>query len=215
MPAIVYECDHYCIIDKEHGLNTEPDSRGNPSLMDWLRRQRPEFFKKWGPHPLHRLDRPVSGLLLVAKSLNAHRILQPLFEKRRITKKYCARVEGIVHTPSAILVHYHQKDPLNFRALLSSKPSEGYAPVKLSYQTLQRGPNFTDLDIKLITGRYHQIRSQLAFIGHPIWGDTLYGSKIVRSDSVIALRAYHLSFYCPFQKKQIHIVRMSDFGQWG
>lgn len=203
MPAIYYEHQHYFIVDKDHGLNTEPDRYGNPNLMDWLKYQRPEVFRRWGPHPLHRLDRPVSGLLIVAKSIAAHRILQPLFEKKRIVKMYRALVQGIVHPPDGELHHYHIKDHQNFKAVVSDKPFQGAHAVHLTYRVVRHFEHITELDIRLHTGRYHQIRAQLAAIGHPIVGDVHYGAESGTLANAIALRAYKLAFFCPFDRRKV------------
>ncbi|MFN4299472.1 MAG: RluA family pseudouridine synthase [Thermaurantimonas sp.] len=204
MPSILFENQHYFIVDKEHGLNTEPDRLGHANLMDWLKSQRPDTYKRWGPHPLHRLDRPVAGLLIVAKNLKAHRALQPLFEKKQITKMYRALVQGHVHPLERELHHYHTKDHRNFKAIISEIPIPDALPVHLSYQVIRYLDAITELDLKLHTGRYHQIRAQLAFIGHPILNDMLYGGAQNSLENVIALRAYKLAFYCPFEKRKIN-----------
>ncbi|GCD78192.1 RNA pseudouridine synthase [Thermaurantimonas aggregans] len=203
MPSILFENPQYFIVDKEHGLNSEPDRHDHANLMDWLKRQRPDIYKRWGPHPLHRLDRPVAGLLIVAKNLRAHRTLQRLFENRRITKMYRALVQGLVHPSEGELHHYHIKDPKNFKAIISENPAQGALLVGLSYRVIRHFNEITELDLRLHTGRYHQIRAQLAFIGHPILGDVLYGSTQMTLNNVIALRAYKLGFYCPFEKRKM------------
>lgn len=200
MPVIVYESSEYFIVDKDHGLNTEPDAYGHPNLMSWLKDQRPQYYRQRDPHPLHRLDRPVSGLLIVAKRLSAHKALQQLFEKKRIFKKYRAIVEGRVNRSSGILVHFHKKDPLNFKAIVSDQAFDEGIRVKLSFRVIQANDHYSELDIRPFTGRYHQIRAQLAAVGHPILGDVLYGAKPVNEPNSIALRAYKLSFDCPFEK---------------
>ena len=202
MPYIFYENSEYIIVEKEHGLNTEPDRKGNPNLMFWLQEARPHCFRRSAPYPLHRLDRPVSGLLIVAKKRSAHRIFQQMFEKRQIEKHYRALVHGEVLTPKGILTYYHKKDTVHFRAIVGAHPFEGSAPVKLSYRVVGIAEGRTQVDIRLHTGRYHQIRAQMAAIGHPIVGDLLYGAKPIHCPNTIALRAYRLAFDCPFEKKR-------------
>ncbi len=216
MPGIFFENSQYILLDKDHGLNTEPDRKGNPNLMSWLQETRPDCFRRSVPYPIHRLDRPVSGLLIVAKKRSAHRIFQQMFEKRLITKNYRAVVHGEILKSKGILTHYHKKDPLHFRAVLDDNPFDGSMPVKLSYEVVKITEDRTEVDIRLHTGRYHQIRAQMAAIGHPIVGDVLYGATPIHRSNAIALRAYRLAFDCPFEKtrKVFEYLPEDFFSQW-
>ncbi len=191
-PQIIFEHKDFCVVFKPHGLNTDQDKQGNPSLEAWLA----EYYKN-KIYLVHRLDRPASGLLLCAKKKSALQFLQQNWNF--FSKKYLAIVEGVILEDHNTLEHFHFKDLKNFRALIRNKPITGYKPCSLKWKKLQVSQNTTLLEIELITGRYHQIRAQMAHIGHPILGDIFYGSstKLYNNLPFIALSAYQLRFYYP------------------
>lgn len=194
-PQIIFENKDFTIVYKPHGLNADQDKQGNPSLENWLK----NYYKK-NIFLVHRLDRPVSGLLLITKKKSVLQFMQANW--KNFQKKYWALVEGEIQPIQAELKHYHFKNFMNFRAIISSEPKQGYELCSLRYQKIKGNQKFSLLEIELITGKYHQIRAQLAYIGHPIMGDTFYGSSFHFKEEKpkIALTAYKLNFYYPDTK---------------
>jgi|SRR3989338_1318559 len=144
---------------------------------------------------LHRLDRPVSGIVLFAKTSKGAARLSEQFRERTIDKTYHAVVEGIVDLDEGTLMDTISKDSSSLKAIIGGGiVDEPGDDAVLHYQVVTRGAKNTLLKIKLETGRFHQIRAQLSAIGHPIVGDSKYGSKGKLPDNSVALCATELSF---------------------
>ena len=193
--CIVYEDNHLCVANKPAGLLTQEDGTHRANLQTLLaaflgkRDSKPSAAYL---HAVHRIDKPVSGLVLFAKTSKALARLHAAFREHQIKKEYLAHVEGIVQADQATLVQHlsHQ----SHHAIISPTGAES----ELSYQTIARGRHSSLLLVVLKTGRYHQIRVQLGACGHPIIGDRSYGSTIaLNSDEVIALHSYRLTLLHP------------------
>ncbi len=201
VPEIIYENQDFIVVFKPHGLNTETDKYGNSSLESWLvsRLRRKVFLA-------NRLDRPVSGLLVCTKKKTVLNFLQ--IHWKHFQKKYLALVEGKLEFTDNVLKHYHFKDNQHFRAVISDNPKRGYQDCSLRYRILEQKERFSLIEITLLTGKYHQIRAQMAHIGHPILGDIFYGSKIPLNTEVptIALCAYQMQFYYPTPREIFHFT---------
>ena len=186
---IVYEDEDVLVVDKPAGIIVFPESIGisdTPilTLIDLLIEKYPEI-KNAGEAPrhgiVHRLDKDTSGLLLVAKSQKALIFLQKKFKNRGVEKKYLALVagrtkndEGVIHT----LIGRSPQDPRKQKAHpLKGSAIQGLREAITSYKVVQRLEGYTLLEVKITTGRKHQIRCHLAHIHHPIAGDAKYGFK--------------------------------------
>jgi 23S rRNA-/tRNA-specific pseudouridylate synthase len=191
-PIVLHDNADFLVVYKPNGLNSDRDKLGNPSLEEWLKSyyHRKIFL-------VHRLDRPVSGILLCAKKKSVLQYFQENWEN--FSKKYLVIIEGSLKQTNGTLEHFHYKDFKQMKALISEKPKEGYKPCKLKFKKIKELEGKDLLEIELITGKYHQIRAQLAFIGHPIVGDTYYGSKFEiktqENNPMIALHSFQLEFY--------------------
>ncbi|GIV43460.1 MAG: hypothetical protein KatS3mg035_0583 [Bacteroidia bacterium] len=209
IPKILFENRDFIIVYKPHGLNTDQDKQGNPSLESWLSSyyQRKIFLA-------HRLDRPVSGLLLATKKKSILQFIQENW--KNFQKKYYALVEGNIHPDESLLSHYHYKDLKNFKAIIDSESRKNFQICSLKYQKVKESSDFSWIEVELITGKYHQIRAQLAYIGHPIVGDQLYGSRFLLKNPFpkIALSAYHLSFYYPNKNDAFQFEYLPDDEIW-
>lgn len=210
MFKVVFEDNHLLAVEKPAGLLTQPSGTEQDSLEDqaksWLR----EKYQKKGNiflHAIHRLDKPVSGIVLFAKTSKALSRLQEEMRERRIQKTYCAEVEGIVAEDKKTLQHYlvHQ----DFHAKVYETPKKDADLAILTFQVLERRKNTTLLEIQLETGRYHQIRAQLAFIGYPIVGDGKYQGG--SASNSINLHHTKLEFLHPITKETISICLKSSF----
>ena len=163
---------------------------------------------------VHRLDKPVSGTLLIARKRSVLKLLNEQFASREVGKTYLAIVSAPPANPHGGLNHWLIKDDEAKRAIISDTPSPLAVEVRLTYKTLKEKNGKTLLEIDLITGKYHQIRAQLAHIGSPIIGDEKYGSKEKYLDNALALHASKLSFRHPIDGTNMAIVAPTPDDDW-
>jgi 23S rRNA pseudouridine1911/1915/1917 synthase len=203
---VIYQDNHLIAVHKPAGLLTQGDRTGDPNLLDevkaWLARE----YDKPGRvflGLLHRLDRPVSGLVLFAKTSKAAARMSQLFRERAIDKRYHARLEGVIEPAAGRLQHHlvRQADGLSMRALSAATPDSQQASLR--YRTLETGGRGCSVEIELETGRKHQIRVQFARVGHPILGDRRYGAHNSIVGEGIALSAVRLAFVHPVTKQPL------------
>lgn len=194
---ILYEDNHLIAVYKPAGILVQGDDTGDKCLMDEVKEYLKEKHKKPGNvflGLLHRLDRPVSGIVLFAKTSKGASRLSEQFRNHSVQKIYHALVEKAPKQKSGTLVHYLKKDEKQNYTTVFDEPTDGALRAELDYEIVE-AQNFASLlRIHLKTGRSHQIRAQLAHIGCPIVGDTKYGSKIKYKDGQIALCATEFSF---------------------
>ncbi len=202
---ILYEDNHLIVVEKEAGVLTQGGSLKLPVLLDEVKEHIKIKYNKPGRVFLgmvHRLDTNVGGVIVFAKtSKGASRISKEIREKR-LNKRYLAVVEGKVNTNEEVkLVDYIIKDERNKKAIITNS-NKGKESI-LKFKKLAEDNNLTLVEIKLITGRFHQIRAQLSNYGIPIYGDIKYGS--VNKNEELGLYAYYLSFAHPTKKEEIII----------
>ena len=178
IPEVIYCDNHIVVAIKPSGMLTQPDHTDTPSLEEFVKNYIKQKFNKPGAvfvHAIHRLDRPVSGLVLFAKTSKALSRLNELSRNGNIEKLYTAEVEGKISQNKGILDHYliHAKH----HAIVSASHNPEAKRAILGYKVLKIKSNTTIVQIELQTGRYHQIRAQFAAIGHPIVDDIRYHSK--------------------------------------
>lgn len=197
--SIVYEDDWLMVVDKPPGVVVHP-TKGHPSgtlanaiVHHWLSRG-----EKPGFHLVQRLDRDTSGLLIVAKNAFSHQQLAKQMETGRLEKEYMAVVEGELEQPQGVIEAPIWREPGNPRRLVDGRGKE----AKTAYHVVERLPGATLIRLQLLTGRTHQIRVHLAHIGHPIFGDALYGGSTDRIGRQ-ALHASRLSFDHPATRAPI------------
>ncbi len=161
----------------------------------------------------HRLDRPVSGVLLLARHVRAARRLSEQFEGRLVQKTYWAIVEGCVTPSEGRWSDFHRKTPGEAKAELVPKDHPEGKPAILRYRVLGASEERSWLEIELETGRTHQIRVQTAFRGHPILGDWLYGATTPFGPDTddqrqrwIALHARHIAFHHPMSREPVRVT---------
>ncbi|QPJ65370.1 MAG: RNA pseudouridine synthase [Candidatus Nitrohelix vancouverensis] len=203
---ILYIDNHLLAVEKPAGLLIQGDRSGEPSLLDlsrdWLRRE----FNKPGEvflGLLHRLDRQVPGVVLFARTSKAASRLSQQFRDHTIKKFYCAVAEGIVEPEQATLVHYLRKER-SLKATVFPNPAPEAKRSELDYRVIESlEGNASVLEIALKTGRFHQIRAQLSFSGHPLLGDSKYRAQWSLPKGGIALYASRLEFSHPIDKKEI------------
>jgi 23S rRNA pseudouridine1911/1915/1917 synthase len=197
---ILFEDHHLLIFNKAAGQPVQSDMSGDISMLDVLKGYIKERDQKPGNVFLglvHRLDRPVSGTVVLAKSSKALSRLTQMFKDRQVQKIYYAIVWGVPAVEKETLTHYHRKDGERHLAILSLKPSKHTKPAILTYQLMSHVNQHSLLEIYLETGRFHQIRAQLFKIGLPIVGDLKYGAKKPNPDKSVCLHARFLAFKHP------------------
>ena len=205
---ILYEDNHLLVVDKPPGLPTMGVVAPKPSLLTEAKAYIKEKYQKPGNVYLgivSRLDAPVTGLLLIARTSKAAARLTEQFRNKKVQKSYWALVETPPKPDQATLQNWVCKDERHRRMHVVSAETEGAREAILSYQTLQSSRGSTLLEIDLKTGRKHQIRLQLSHQGHPILGDRKYGSRR-EFPAGIALHAHSLSFQHPVQDKVLQFT---------
>lgn len=204
---IIYEDNHIIIANKQPGEIVQGDKTGDTPMVDEIKSYLKEKYNKPGNvfcGVVHRIDRPVSGLVIFAKTSKALTRLNEMLRKGEIHKKYLALVAGKPAEKEATLSNYIKSNSSLNKSYISSE-KEGGKLSKLDYKVIEEGQNYTLLEIELFTGRKHQIRLQLSNIGHPIKGDLKYGARRSNPDKGISLQAYSLSFIHPVSKQPLHI----------
>lgn len=206
---ILYEDNHLFVINKNSGELVQGDKTGDVPLIENIK----QFIKVRDKKPgnvylglIHRLDRPTSGVLIFAKTSKALSRMNEMFKTRDVEKLYWAIVEGKVERKFERLEHYLRKNQKKNLVTVFTQPTKDAKKAILEYKVLGELDNYTLLEVDLYTGRSHQIRSQLSFIGHPIKGDLKYGSKRSNRDGSISLHARKISFIHPVSKETIEII---------
>lgn len=171
---ILYEDDFILVIDKPAGLMVEPDRNQNPNLLNYVK----QYLKSQSPDQevyaqhIHRLDRPVRGIVVFAKQRSVLKNLSEQFAERRVKKFYQALTENAPENLSGRLEHWHRKEKK--KAILYDYEIEYSEKAILDYSITEKTPDRFLWDIELHTGKYHQIRAQLASARCPIIGDVVY-----------------------------------------
>ncbi|MFI3285250.1 MAG: RNA pseudouridine synthase [Rikenellaceae bacterium] len=209
---IIYEDNHLLAVNKHCGDLVQPDPAGESALEDQIKAYIKIRDNKPGEVFLgvaHRIDRPVSGLVLFAKSSKALARLNELIRERKIEKRYWAIVEGDPAIELTELTHHILKDSKNHRSRAYDSPKAGTKEAKLRYVAIGATKNYSLVEVELLTGRHHQIRAQLSKIGCPIKGDLKYGSKRSNPNGGIMLHSRSMTFIHPVRKEPITITAPS------
>jgi len=213
--TVLYEDNHLIAVHKPAGLLTQADQTGEPNLMDEVKRWLAVQHNKPGRVFLglmHRLDRPVSGVILFAKTSKAASRISEQFRSRSVDKVYWAAVEGTPRPPSGRLEHFIEHIEGQRAVHVHARASSTAKLAVLTYTMRAEHHNYKRslLEIHLETGRKHQIRAQLASFGHPILGDRLYGAKtqLVDADS-IGLCAVRLTVAHPITRTPL-VLQLPD-----
>lgn len=207
-PTVVFEDPQLLILYKPAGMLSQGDYSGDEDLLTWGKRYIKEAYQKPGNVFLglvHRLDRPVEGIMVFARTSKAARRLNEQFRGRMVQKRYHALVSGIPRPSEGVAEDCLRRDHRRTRVepLDSTHPKAQYA--KLRWRVRETYKKGALLDIQLETGRTHQIRVQLSTRGWPIVGDRKYGSRILPFGPNLALQAAHLSVTHPTKGYSIEV----------
>jgi len=204
--GIVYEDNHLLVVVKPPNMPTQADASGDPDLHSVMKQYIAEKYQKPGAVYLglvHRLDRPVGGLVVLARTSKAADRLSEQVRKKTLARQYVAAVRGSA-PEAAELNDYLLKDERTNTVRAVSADTPGAKDAKLCYRKAGEAQGLSLIRVKLFTGRSHQIRVQTSHSGYPIWGDARYGNG--RPGEQIALWGAHLGLVHPTKKEEMHFT---------
>jgi 23S rRNA pseudouridine1911/1915/1917 synthase len=212
---VVYEDNHLIIVSKRSGEIVQGDKTGDEPLSETVKKYIKEKYQKPGAVFLgvtHRLDRPVSGLVVFARTSKALERLNRMFANGEVHKTYWAivpkkkeesrGVDNFEHT----LEHWLTRNEKQNKSYAHDREKPGSKRAVLKYKVIGESDRYNLLEINLLTGRHHQIRCQLAAIGCPIKGDLKYGAKRSNADGSISLLAREIAFVHPVSKATVKVT---------
>lgn len=205
---VVYEDNHIIIVNKQSGEIVQGDKTGDTPLSDIVKQYIKEKYNKPGNVFLgvvHRLDRPVSGLVVFAKTSKALSRLNEMFRTGDVHKTYWAIAKKNDIAPEATLTDWLTRNERQNKSYAHNREVPGAKKAVLSYKVRSMSDNYMLLEVRLMTGRHHQIRCQLAHMGCPIKGDLKYGSPRSNPDGSISLMSRRVEFVHPVSKETIAV----------
>ena len=206
---VLFEDNHLIIINKRTGDIIQGDKTKDTPLVEIVK----EYLKIKHDKPgnvylgvIHRIDRPTSGIVMFAKTSKALSRMNAMLKNQDVNKLYWAITQNKPDNKTGKLIHWLRKNPKNNKSTHFSKETANTKKAVLNYRILKTLDNYYLLEIKMESGRHHQIRCQLQAIGCPIKGDIKYGSKRTNKDGSIDLHARNLQLIHPVTKKEIDVT---------
>ncbi|PDP67697.1 RluA family pseudouridine synthase [Prevotella intermedia] len=206
---VLYEDNHIIVVYKESGEIVQGDKTGDKPLSETIKAWIKEKYAKPGNVFLgvvHRLDRPVSGLVVFAKTSKALSRLNDMFRKGEVKKTYWAMVQTPPAEPEGTLTNWLVRNEKQNKSYAYDHEVPNAKKAILKYKTIGQTEHYTLLEVNLLTGRHHQIRCQLSAIGCPIKGDLKYGARRSNPDGSISLLSRTVEFIHPVSKENISVV---------
>ncbi len=206
---VLYEDNHIIVVYKESGEIVQGDKTGDKPLSETIKAWIKEKYAKPGNVFLgvvHRLDRPVSGLVVFAKTSKALSRLNDMFRKGEVKKTYWAMVQTPPAEPEGTLTNWLVRNEKQNKSYAYDHEVPNAKKAILKYKTVGQTEHYTLLEVNLLTGRHHQIRCQLSTIGCPIKGDLKYGARRSNPDGSISLLSRTVEFIHPVSKENISVV---------
>lgn len=207
--TVLYEDNHIIIVNKSSSEIVQADKTGDTPLSEMVKAFLKEKYNKQGNVYIgvtHRLDRPVSGIVVFAKTSKALARLNDMFAKKDVKKTYWAIVCKMPPQEEGQLVNYLVKNEKQNKSYAYDKEVPNSKKSILNYKLIGKSDRYCLLEVDLQTGRHHQIRCQLAKIGCVIKGDLKYGAERSNKDGSISLHARSISFTHPVSKQEINVV---------
>jgi 23S rRNA pseudouridine1911/1915/1917 synthase len=205
---ILYQDNHIIILNKFPSQIVQGDKTGDKPISEILK----EYIKvKWDKPGevflgvVHRLDRPVSGAVMFARTSKALSRLNEMLKSHEIKKIYWAVVKNPPQEKSGRLIHYIYRDEKQNKSFIVSENRRDAKKAELIYQVIKSSENYHLIEVELLTGRHHQIRAQLAHIGCPVKGDLKYGFPRSNPDASIHLHSRRIEFLHPVKKELVAI----------
>jgi 23S rRNA pseudouridine1911/1915/1917 synthase len=209
IPEILYEDNHIIAVNKKSSQIVQSDKTGDEPLVDLLK----NFIKQRDNKPgevflgiVHRLDRPVGGVIVFAKTSKALARMNELFRAGEIKKIYLAIVKNAPPKEHDVITHFLFRNEERNKSYAYNFQKKQTKEARLEYSVVDKSDNYTLLKIRLFTGRHHQIRCQLAAIGSPVKGDLKYGFDRSNDDASISLIAYSITFVHPVKQETVCIT---------
>lgn len=209
MADILYEDNHIIAVNKRSSELAQGDKTGDIPVEAEIKKYIAGKYNKKGEVFLglvHRLDRPVSGVMLFARTSKGLQRLNEIFRLREVKKIYLAITSDRPPEDEAVIIHHLKKNEKQNKSYAYDTAVKGSKEASLTYRLVGRSERYYLLQVELHSGRHHQIRSQLAKIGCPIKGDLKYGSARSNEDGSISLHAYSLEFIHPVRKEKLTII---------
>lgn len=207
--TILYEDNHIIAVNKKSGDIVQGDKTGDKPLSEFVKDYLKVQYNKPGEAycgTIHRIDRPVSGVVVFAKTSKALSRLNKMFQEKEVQKTYWAVVKNKPKVKSAEITHFLLKNQVKNKSTAYAHQYKNAKEATLKYTLIHSFKNFHLIEILPYTGRHHQIRVQLSTIGCPIKGDLKYGFNRSNIDASIHLHARKIEFIHPVSKKEICIV---------
>lgn len=215
---VIYEDNHIIIVNKHSGEIVQGDKTGDKPLSDTVKEYLKAKYSKPGNVFLgvaHRLDRPVGGLVVFAKTSKALSRLNEMFRKGEVHKTYWAITKNCPNPTEGTLTNWMVKNEKQNKSYAYDQEKPGTKKAVLEYKTLSHTPNYTLVEVHLLTGRHHQIRCQLAHAGCPIKGDLKYGASRSNPDGSISLLSHEVTFVHPVSKTTVSVTApLPDDNLW-
>lgn len=214
MLKVLYEDNHIIIVEKIPNISSQADKTGDEDMLNLVKQYIKEKFNKPGEvyiGLIHRLDRPVGGIMVFARTSKAAARLSEQIRNKEFKKKYLAVVDGKFEDQKGSLENYLFKDERHNMSKVVDKNKKNAKLAKLDYEVLNYDDkrDLTLVKINLYTGRHHQIRVQMANFGHSLYGDQKYGVR--GKGKQIRLWAYEIEFLHPVKKE---IIKFTDYPDW-
>lgn len=192
MELIIHRDEHLLVVNKPPTIPVQADLTADEDLLTMIsKRVRKQMLL------VHRLDRPASGLVIIARNKEIAALLSQQFQKRQIEKKYLVAISGELPEQEGSLTHYLKRDGRTKKSLARATPEKDFLEARLNYKFIMAGSRYNIYELELETGRFHQIRAQLGLNKTPIKGDVKYGARRRNRDRAIHLHAHYLSFKHP------------------
>lgn len=205
---VIYEDNHIIVVNKRPGEIVQGDKTGDEPLVETIKRYLKDKYNKPGNvfcGVVHRLDRPVGGLVVFAKTSKALTRLNQMFRDGEVHKTYWAITANRPELPEGELTHYITTVEATNKSTAHTREKPHSKLARLRYRLIGATDRYNLIEVQLLTGRKHQIRVQLSAIGCPIRGDLKYGAKRSNPDGSISLLARHIEFTHPVSKEKISL----------
>lgn len=202
---ILHEDNHIIVVLKPQNVPSQGDASGDKDMLTIIKEYIKEKYDKKGNVYLglvHRLDRPTGGVMVFAKSSKAANRLSEQMREGDFEKKYYAVTVGVPKEEKATLTHFIKKNSINNMVYVCTPTEEGAKKAELDYKVVEEYGDYALIDVRLHTGRSHQIRVQMNAINCPLYGDMRYGGEKAKKGN-LALWAYYLSFSHPVTKERL------------
>lgn len=203
---VLFEDNHIIVVNKSSSEIVQGDKTGDKPLSETVKDYIKQKYNKPGNvfiGVVHRLDRPVSGIIVFAKTSKALSRLNEMFREGKVNKRYWAIVKNRPKVPIGKLTHYLVKNEKQNKSYAYIQPKADGKKAELEYKEIAHSDNYFILEVNLLTGRHHQIRTQLSKMGCAIKGDLKYGAPRSNANGSISLHARFLSFTHPVTKEEV------------